>query len=367
MHWPNGFKARGEIRTQYAHIIDMVPTVLDALGLAAPGRVRGVSQSPIQGTSFAHTFEDANAATRHLTQYFEMVGHRAIYHDGWRAVCPVPGPSFVEAGAGFGELVVNEAKLRDLDANGWELYHVAEDFCETLDVAAANRPKLLEMIALWYIEAGKYGVLPIDSRGTARLAEERPQLSKDRERYVLYPGTSSVSNKIAPKVLNRSHSITANVDIRDGSEGVLVAQGGASGGYAVYLKDHKLHYAYNYLGVAHYHLVTPEDVPLGQHELRFEFEPLGPPDIAHGKGSPARAQLYVDGELVAETDLPVSIPLDIGITEGLTCGRDDGSTVTDDYQAPYAFTGGLEQVAIDVSGEHIEDAQATMKAVMARQ
>lgn len=367
VHWPNGFAAKGEIRTQYAHIIDVVPTVLDALGIEPPAQVRGVTQSPIQGISFADTFDDASAETHHLTQYFEMMGHRAIYHDGWRAVCPVPGPSFTEAGRGFGELVVTEATLRELDANGWELYHVAEDFCETQNVAADNRPKLIEMIALWYVEAGKYGVLPIDSRGTARLTEERPQLSKDRKRYVYYPGTSSVANKIAPALLNRPHSITAKVDIADASEGVLVAQGGASGGYALYLKDRKLHYAYNYLGVAHYHLATPDDLLPGPHELRLELEPLGPPDLAHGKGSPARAQLYVDGELVAEADLPVTIPLDIGITEGLTCGRDEGSTVTDDYQGPYPFTGGLREVAIDVSGELIEDAPANMKAVMAHQ
>ena len=138
-----------------------------------------------------------------------MMAHRSIYHDGWRAVCPVPGPSFAEAGMGFGELMLTEAKLRELDAEGWELYHVAEDFSETKNVAAQNRGKLIEMIALWYVEAGKYNVLPLDSRGTMRLAEERPQIAKDRKRYVFYPGTSAVSNKIAPRLLNRPHSITA--------------------------------------------------------------------------------------------------------------------------------------------------------------
>jgi arylsulfatase len=367
VHWPARIKARGEIRNQYAHIIDMVPTVLDAIGIEAPAVIRGVTQSPIEGVSFAHAFGDAKAETRHHTQYFEMFGHRSIYHDGWRAVCPVPGPSFAEAGTGFGEMEITEDKLRELDAKGWELYHVDEDFSETRNVAEAQRDKLIEMIALWYVEAGKYKVLPIDSRGTARLVEERPQLALPRDLYVYYPGTSVVSNKIAPRTLNRPHSITATVEIKNGAEGVLVAQGSASGGYALYLKDHKLHYAYNYLGIQQFQIATDTTIGDGRHELRFQFEPTGKPDLANGKGTPARGQLYVDGKLVAEGDLPVTIPLDIGITDGLTCGRDDGSTVTADYPSPFAFTGTLEKVVVDVSGELIEDKGAEMRAVMAHQ
>jgi arylsulfatase A-like enzyme len=367
VHWPRGISARGEIRSQYAHIVDMVPTVLEALGVTPPETIRGVTQSPIEGVSFAHTFADAKAETRHHTQYFEMFGHRSLYHDGWRAVCPVPGPSFTEAGLGFGELAITEQKLRELDAKGWELYQLTEDFAETRNLAGFHRDKLIEMIALWYVEAGKYNVLPIDSRGVARLLVEKPQLARSRDLYVYYPGTSVVSNKIAPRILNRPHSITATVEIRDGAEGVLVAQGGASGGYALYVKDHKLHYAYNYLGVQHFKLATDNTIGDGHHELRFEFEPTGAPDLAHGKGTPGRAQLYVDGALAATTDLPVTIPLDIGITEGLTCGRDDGSTVTTDYQAPFAFSGALEKVVVDVSGNLIEDKAAEMRSVMAHQ
>ena len=201
VHWPKGIKARGEIRAQYAHIVDMLPTVLEALGLEAPTQIRGVTQSPIQGVSFAHALDDAKAPSRHHTQYFEMMGHRSIYHDGWRAVCPVPGPSFTEAGMGFGQMAITEEKLRELDAKGWELYHVAEDFSETRNLAGDDRDKLIEMIAIWYAEAGKYDVLPIDSRGVARLLDERPQLARPRDLYVYYPGTSAVSNKIAARVL----------------------------------------------------------------------------------------------------------------------------------------------------------------------
>jgi arylsulfatase len=367
VHWPKGIAAKGEVRTQYAHLIDMVPTVLEALGLESPAQIRGVTQSPIQGVSFAAAFREAKAPSLHHTQYFEMMGHRAIYHDGWRAVCPVPGPSFAEAGMGFGTMVITEEKLRELDAKGWELYHVAEDFAETRNLAAERRDKLIEMIALWYTEAGKYDVLPLDSRGVARLGEERPQLSRDRSLYVYYPHTSVVPNKIAPRILNRPHSITATVQLQDGAEGVLVAQGGSSGGYALYVKDHKLHYAYNYLGVQQFHFATDATVGDGRHELRFEFEPTGAPDVAHGKGTPAHVQLYIDGQLSGETDLPVTIPLDIGITDGLSCGRDEGSVVTSDYQGPFAFTGELEKIVVDVSGHLIEDKAAEMRTVMARQ
>ncbi|HEY8942864.1 MAG TPA: hypothetical protein VIM73_01325, partial [Polyangiaceae bacterium] len=367
VHWPAGIAARGEIRTQYAHVVDLVPTVLDAIGVPPPLQIRGVTQSPIQGVSFAHSFADAAAPTRHHTQYFEMFGHRSIYHDGWRAVCPVPGPSFAEAGIGFGDLQITEAKLRELDAHGWELYHVAEDFSETKNLAQEHRDKLVEMIALWYVEAGKYGVLPIDSRGTARLVEERPQIALDRTRYVYYPGTSTVSNKIAARVLNRPHSVTATVRIENGAQGVLLAQGSSSGGYSFYVKDHLLHYAYNFLGIRQFQIATTNPIPPGEHELRFEFEPLGEPDLAHGKGSPARVQLYVDGRLEAESDLPVTIPLDIGIVEGLTCGRDEGSRVTADYVAPFAFTGDLEHVVVDVSGVLIEDKAAELRATLAHQ
>jgi arylsulfatase A-like enzyme len=367
VHWPGGIKAKGEIRTQYAHVIDLVPTVLEALHLQAPAQIRGVTQSPIQGVSFAHTFADAKTESKHLTQYFEMMGHRSIYHEGWRAVCPVPGPSFAEAGMGPGGMNVTEAKLRELDAHGWELYHVANDFSEATNLAAQNRDKLVEMIALWYVEAGRYNVLPLDSRMVARLADERPQVAAPRSHYVYRPNTSVVSNKIAANVLNRKHSVTATVRLENGAEGVMLSQGGSTGGYSFYLQDHRLHYAYNFLGVQQFHIATKSKVSSGSHELRFEFEPTGKADVKSGKGTPARVQLYVDGQLAGQGDLPITIPLDIGITEGLACGRDEGSSVTTRYRAPFAFTGELEQVVVDVSGELIQDDEATQRSLMAHQ
>ncbi len=231
VHWPKGIKAKGEVRTQFAHAIDMVPTVLAALDIDPPTAIRGVTQSPIEGVSFAHTFDDASAPSDHHTQYFEMFTQRSIYNDGWMAVCPFPGPSFAEAKASFGQLTLTEDRLRQLDANGWELYNLKDGPAQTRNLAATDRPRLIEMIALWYVEAGKYNVLPLDSRGTARFADERPELTKERDVYVYYPGTQTVPENVAAKVLNRKHTITAELDIPDGgAEGVIVCHGGNTGG-----------------------------------------------------------------------------------------------------------------------------------------
>jgi arylsulfatase A-like enzyme len=246
VHWPEGFRARGEIRTQFAHLIDIVPTVLDALGLTPPAAIRGVTQSPIHGVSFAHTFDDATAATRHRTQYYEMFGHRAIDHGGWRAVCPWPGPSFAEAGKPFGALITADI-LTDLDAHHWELYHVATDPAENHNVADQHREKLIELIAMWYAEAGKYNMLPVDGSANERILVERPQVAEPRAQYTYRPGTETVGFFAAPRLLNRPHAVTADAEIPPGgAEGVLLCQGSSSGGWTFYVKDGKLCYAHNY-------------------------------------------------------------------------------------------------------------------------
>jgi arylsulfatase len=366
VHWPAGIAARGEVRTQYAHIIDMVPTVLDALGLDSPATVRGVTQSPIQGVSFAQTFDSPSAPTRHRTQYFEMLGHRAIDHDGWRAVCPWPGPSFAEAGKPFGVPIPAET-LTDLDARHWELYHVAEDPTENHDLAAQHRDKLIELIAMWYVEAGKYNVLPIDGSGAERLMTERPQVAEPRTQYIYRPGTQTLPFWVGPRVLNRPHAITADAEIPDGgAEGLLLCQGSAVGGWSFYVKGNRLRYAHNYVGRATYQVSAPDALPAGRHQLRFEFEPTGQPDIAQGKGSPGRAQLYVDGQLVAQNEFPVTTPIALN-PGGLTCGANPGSPITTDYRAPFPFTGTLHTVTIDLSGDLITDTEAEMRLAMARQ
>jgi arylsulfatase A-like enzyme len=372
VHWPKGIKAKGEIRQQFAHAIDMVPTVLEALGVEPPAQIRGVTQSPIEGISFAHTFKDAKAESNHHTQYFEMFAHRSIYHDGWRAVCPFPGPSFTEAKAFFGQLPLTEEKLRELDAKGWELYNLNEDPAETKNLADSNRDKLIEMIALWYAEAGKYNVFPLDSRGTMRFADERPQLTRERKTYVYYPQTQGVPENVAVKVLNRAHSLTAEVEIpKGGAEGVIICHGSNIGGYSFFIKDKKLHYAHNYVGAEEHGVVSTEDVPEGRVQLRFEFEPTGEPDIAKGKGTPGRAQLYINDKMVGQADIPVTVPLAIGIGAGLTVGRNPGSAVSHLYKPPFEFTGKIFKVTADVSGKMIQDTEEEMKAFakasMARQ
>ncbi len=366
VHWPKGIKAKGEVRTQYAHIIDMVPTVLDMLGIDPPTTIRGVTQSPLQGVSLAQTFDTPTAASLHHTQYFEMLGHRAVYHDGWRAVCPWPGPSFTEAGVGFGQ-PISAQTLSELDGQRWELYHVEEDFAENHNVAADNRDKLIELIATWYIEAGKYGVMPIDGSGLQRLIAEKPAAAPPRDRYTYLPNTQSVPFAAGPRVLNRPHSITATVDIPDGgAEGVLLSQGTAAGGYSLFLKDGRLHYVHNYVGRSLHRVTSPDPVPTGTHELRFEFEPTGQPDLPHGRGAPGRLQLYIDGTLVADADTPVTTPFVLN-PGALTCGANPGSPVTPDYPSPFRFTGTLHKVTVDVSGELITDTESEMRVAMARQ
>lgn len=364
--WPAGIPARGGVRAQYAHIIDMVPTVLDLLGVDPPSAIKGVTQSPIQGVSFAEALKDPAVATKHRTQYFEMLGHRAIDHDGWRAVCPWPGPSFAEAGVGFGQ-PISADRLSQLDATGWELYHVAEDPAENHDVAAENRDRLIAMIATWYVEAGKYGVMPVDGSGLARMISEKPLVAPPRDRYVYRPNTQSIPNFAAPRLLNRPHSITASVEISEGgAEGVLFAQGTAAGGFSLYIKDGRLHYVHNYVARERFSVSSPEAVPAGRHELRFEFEPTGQPDMAHGRGVPARLQLYVDGSLVASADAPYTTPF-VFNPGAVTCGHNAGSPVTPEYQSPFRFTGRLEKVTVDVSGDLIVDSEAELRVHMARQ
>ena len=367
VYFPEGIKAKGEIRTQYTHAIDMVPTVLDLLDINPPTSIKGVTQSPIEGVSFADSLDDPKAGSKRHTQYFEMMGHRSIYHDGWRAVCPWPGPSFTEAGAFFGEPIPAE-KLTELDAKHWELYHVAEDFAENHNIAEQNRDKLIEMIGQWYVEAGKYNVLPVDGRGTARLAEERPQIAKDRTSYTFYPHTQSVPYNAGPRLLNRTHSITADVLIPSGgAEGALVSFGGTDGGYSLYVKDGKLQYVQNYVARDYLHVESTEIVPDGHHQLRFEFEVTGPPDIANGKGTPGHAQLYIDDQLVGQAEFPHTTPLSLGLTGGISVGADPGAPVAPFYETPFEFTGKIHSVTFDVSGDVIKDSDAEMRMILARQ
>ena len=371
--WPKGIESRGEIRSQYAHAIDIVPTVLDALGVEPPAQIRGVTQSPLQGFSLKSSFDDPQAPSLHVTQYYEMIGHRSLYHDGWRAVCPWPGTSFTESGREFGA-PIDYDKLIDLDANGWELYNLSEDFAETNNLAAQERDRLIAMIGMWYAEAGKYNVLPIDSRGTMRMVDERPQITVGRKRYTYYPNTQVVPTNAAPRLLNTHHSVLVHAHVPDGgAEGALFTMGGNDGGFVFYIKDGKLTYGYNYVAEQRFRIQSDRAVPAGDHVLSFEFVPTGPADVAHGKGTPATVTLFVDGEKVGQGDLPKTIPLQLGLSSGVAIGSDNGSPVmlAEEYKPPFAYTGTIHKALVDVTGEALEDKEEAIKAylkvAMARQ
>jgi len=345
----------------------MVPTVLDALGIEPPTSIRGVTQAPLEGHSLVSTFDDPRAEAVHVTQYFEMFGHRALYHDGWRAVCPWPGPAFSTSSHGFGDPISYD-QLIELDAGGWELYNLREDFAETTNLAASERARLIAMIGMWYVEAGKYNVLPIDSRGTARFGEERPQIAVNRSRYVFYPGTQMVPASAAPRLVNVAHSVSVHAHVpAGGADGALLVMGGNDGGFAFYIQDGRLTYGYNYVADTRFKVQSSGAVPEGEHVFSFEFIPTGPADIAAGKGVPASIRLFVDGKPVGSGELPVTIPLSLGLAAGLVLGADTGAPVMEDYRPPFAFTGTVRKALVDITGTPVEDMEERMRMYLARQ
>jgi len=299
-----------------------------------------------------------------------MFGHRSLYHDGWRAVCPWPGTSFTESGLQFGAPMDHD-KLNELDAKGWELYNLTDDPCETTNLANKEKARLIEMIGMWYAEAGKYNVLPIDSRGTLRFLELRPQIAADRKKYVYYAGTQGVPSNAAPRVLNVEHSVSVHANVpKGGAEGVLFCMGGNDGGFVFYIKDGKLTYGYNYVADQRFKVeASKAGIPEGDHVFTFEFTPTGKADIGKGKGTPANIKLMVDGKGVGAGKLPVTIPNSIGLAASIVIGADTGSPVmlAEEYKPPFAFTGKIKKALVDISGEVTENLEAKVKMYLARQ
>jgi arylsulfatase len=360
VHWPDGIEAEGEVREQFVHAIDLVPTVLECVGIDPPEEIKGYSQSEIEGTSFAYSFDEPDAPERHTTQYFEMFAYRAIYHDGWRAVNPHP----------LGEpITAEDLSATTLEDSGWELYNVREDFSEAHDLASEHPEKVLELAQLWWTEAGKHDVLPLDGRGVQRLAAGgRPQVSEPRDQYVYYPGGQSIPENAAVSVLNRDHSITAEVTIPEGgAEGVLLAHGTLSGGYTLFVQDNRLHYVHNYAGVEEYQVTADDVIPEGETTLRMEFETTGEPDIPNGKGTPGTVRLYYGDTEVGSGEIPVTLPIMIGVAAGLSCGQDLTEPVSEEYEMPFEFTGDITHVTVDVSGEPFVHEEAEMDRIMARE
>jgi arylsulfatase A-like enzyme len=359
VHWPAGFKARGEIRSQFAHVIDVAPTVLEAAGLPEPAFVDGVQQKPLEGVSMAYSFDDAGADERHTTQYFEMFCNRGIYHQGWTAVTKHSIPWV---------LLGQEKPAFDDDI--WELYDTTTDWTQAKDLAAEHPEKLAELQRLFLIEATKYNVLPLDDRGVERILPEvagRPTLVRG-DRQLLYGGMGRLSENSVVSLKNKSHAVTAEIEVPDASaQGVIIAQGGSIGGWSLYLKDGKPRYCYNLLGIQRFYVDSDSEVPAGTHQVRMEFDYDGP-----GLGKGGDVTLHLDGVKVGEGKVAATAPMVFSADDTCDVGRENGALVADDYPEPNTFTGEINWVEIDVGkaaedADHQIDPDERVRVAMARQ
>jgi arylsulfatase len=336
MAWPKGIKARGEIRPQFHHVIDLLPTVLEATGLPAPARVYGVEQAPIEGVSMAYTWDDAKSPSQHTTQYFEMFANRAIYQDGWVAATTPTTPPWVSIAAA----------IDPIDGYEWELYNVAEDFSEATNLAESNPDKLRELQRAFYIEAVKYDVLPIDNSKVERLnVNNRPSNIRGLNEFTYYDGMIRIPEGSAPDIKNKSFGISAVVDIpKGGAEGVLMTQGGRFAGVGLYVLDGRPVFHYNNCGVERYTIAGKEKLAAGRHVVTLDFNYDG-----GGVGKGGTATLTVDGKTVGTKKLPKTIPYRVSLDETLDIGEDTGTPISEDYHVPFKFTGTLEKVTIGIS------------------
>jgi arylsulfatase len=336
VHWPKGIKARGELRTQFHHVVDLAPTVLEAAGLPFPRSVNGTAQKPFEGVSFAYTFDDAKAKNRHTTQYFEITGNRGIYHEGWFARTIHKAPW--------------EPKPRaTLDQDTWQLYDTRNDFSLANDLAAANPAKLKELQALFMKEAVKYNVLPLDDRFVERsdpAVAGRPDLMEGRKSLTLYQGMTGMMENTFLNVKGRSLTITAEVDIpQGGANGVILAQGGRFGGWSLYVKDGKPAYVYNWTGLGHYTVAASEPAAAGKATITLDFAYDG-----GGRGKGGTATLSVNGKKVVEGRIEKTNATMFSMDEGADVGMDEDTPVSEEYVAGMRsrFTGKIDKVTVDL-------------------
>ncbi len=354
--WPARFAASaGGIRHQFAHAIDVLPSVLDLVGVPAPDRIEEVEQSSLDGTSFAPLLgiEGATAPGAHLTQYFEMLGSRALYHDGWKAVAFHPvGPLYNDG--------LNPNAPFDDDV--WELYHVAEDLSETNDLAGAEPERLAAMVDLWWAEAERNDVLPLDNRPLWALINKKPDHRRDRSVFRYFPGGAPVPESVAVQIQNRSHTVRVDVVVGAGAvpNGVLAATGSALGGWSLHVLDGHPRYVHNLYGKERHVLVSPETLGPGRHQVAFEFEK------DDGLGGPAR--LVVDGDVVIEGVVNRFTPGGFnGVGVGVTCGYEWGPAIGEGYDAPFPFSGTIERAVVEVTGPVVRNPLAEVAAILAEQ
>jgi arylsulfatase len=334
VHWPSRIAAKGEVRTQFHHVIDIAATVLDIAGIPEPAFVNGIQQMPLHGVSMAYAFDDADAAERRETQYFEMFCNRGIYHKGWTAVTRHSTPWVISP------------QLPDLDDDVWELYDTSTDWTQSHDLAAEHPEKLEELKRLWLIEAVKYNVLPLDDRRVERFNSDlagRPVLVKGNSQ-LLYGGMGRLSENSVLNLKNKSHAVTAEIVVPEGgAEGVLVAQGGAFAGWSLYLHEGKPTYCHNLAGLQLFKVAADSTVPAGEHQVRMEFAYDG-----GGLAKGGDVTLFVDGAKVGEGRVGATVPMVYSADETCDIGVDNGTAVSDDYTGPTSrFTGTVKWIQLD--------------------
>jgi arylsulfatase len=355
VRWPKGIAAKGEVRSQWHHVIDVVPTILEAAKLPEPKSVNGTTQTPIEGVSMAYSFADAAAPSTHKTQYFEIFGNRAIYSDGWLA--------------GTIHRAAWETKnRRPLEQDIWELYDTRSDFSLSNDLSAKNPGKLKELQELFLTEAVKYSVLPLDDRTLERINAAlvgRPDLMAGRTSLTLHEGMTGMSENVFINLKNRSHTITADVEIpKSGANGVILAQAGRFGGWSLYLKDGKPTYTYNFLGLQQFTIAAKQSLPGGKATVRLEFDYDG-----GGIGKGGMATLLVNGKSVATGRVDRTQCCALSADEGADVGVDEGTPVTDAYKVPFKFTSKISQVTVtlkDMKKADNDEAVEARKAAMVK-